>query len=200
MPVWLQRIYLQLLLRIVVGDYRDYGLPLPDHKLFEHHPTINTELLHYLKHGRINVCRDIKMLDGNFVHFLDGERDQFDIVICATGYNVSFPFLSDGIIATSGPVVKVRWGMVAPEHKQLYVYGWAQARYGFGPLLTPASDLLADLIALQNELKHSLGKILEKLRQPLAESHLLDPMDALRQIRAARKMLKILPLVDKSFN
>jgi len=40
-------------LRMGFGDYRTYGLPQPDHKIFEHHPTINSELLHYVKHGRI---------------------------------------------------------------------------------------------------------------------------------------------------
>jgi len=59
-PVWLQRLMLRAALRIVFGDYRKYGLPKPDHKIFEHHPTINSELLHYVKHGRIRPRADVK--------------------------------------------------------------------------------------------------------------------------------------------
>ena len=53
MPVLLQRLLLRAVLKLTIGDYRRYGLPLPDHKIFEHHPTINSELLHYVKHGRV---------------------------------------------------------------------------------------------------------------------------------------------------
>ena len=52
-PLWLQRIGLRAALAVAVGDYARYGLQKPDHAIFEHHPTINSELLHYVKHGRI---------------------------------------------------------------------------------------------------------------------------------------------------
>ena len=197
MPVWMQRIYLGLLLKIVVGDYRDYGLMKPDHKLFDHHPTINTELLHYLKHGKITPHPDIRKFDGRVVEFVDGVREEFDTVICGTGFNVSVPFLEPGLVEIRGPIVKAHWGMVSPHSRNLFVYGWAQARYGFGPLLTPASELLADLILLQRRLKHPLGEVLTKMNQPLPSSHLLDPMEALKQLKAARKVLFLVPFIDK---
>ena len=133
MPVWLQRIYFSILLKIVVGDYRSYGLMKPDHKIFEHHPTINSELLHYLKHGKIIAHPDVKSWHGSVVEFVDGSKEEFDLIVCGTGFNVTIPFLAPEIIEIVGPVVKAQWGMVAPRHRQLYVYGWAQARYGFGP-------------------------------------------------------------------
>jgi len=197
LPVWLQRIYIATLLKIIVGDYRQYGLARPDHKIFEKHPTINSELLHYLKHGRITPHPDIKQFDGNSVEFADGRKEEFDLIVCGTGFNVSMPFLDPDLVTIEGSVVKAQWGLVAPHHKQLYLYGWGQARYGFGPLLTPASDLLAKLILLQKRLRHPLGEILEKINQPLPASHLIDPMRALRQIKAANAMLWLLPLVDK---
>lgn len=196
MPVWMQRIHLETLVKIVVGDYRDYGLMKPDHKIFEHHPTINTELLHYLKHGRIKPHPDIKKFEGKVVEFIDGVREEFDLVVCGTGFYVSIPFLAPNVVTIKGPVVEAHWEMVAPKHKQLYVFGWGQARYGFGPLLTPASDLLADLILMQRKLKHPLGEILTKMRQPLPKTHLLDPMEALSRIKKVRRVMWILPIVD----
>jgi hypothetical protein len=197
MPVWMQRIYIASLLRIVVGDYRDYGLMKPDHRIFEHHPTINSELLHYLKHGKITPHPDIKRFDGQVVEFVDGVKEEFDLVICGTGFNVSMPFLAPEIVEIKGSVVKAQWGMVAPHHRQLYIYGWAQARYGFGPLLTPASELIADLILLQRQLTHPLGEVLNKMRQRLPDTHLLDPMETLHKLKSARRMLWMLPIVDK---
>ncbi len=197
MPVWMQRIYLGLLLKISVGDYRKYGLMKPDHKLFEHHPTINTELLHYLKHGKIKAHPDVKRFDGNFVEFSDGGREEIDLIVCGTGFNVSIPFLEPGVVDIEGSIVKAQWGLVAPHHRQLYIYGWAQARYGFGPLLTPGSELIGDLILLQRRLSHPIGEVLQTMRQPLPRTHLLDPMDTLRRMKSARASLWMLPLVDK---
>jgi hypothetical protein len=127
MPVWLQRIYLGSLLKIVVGDYRKYGLMKPNHKIFEHHPSINAELLHYLKHGKIIAHPDIKRFDGSVVRFVDGVKEEFDMIVCGTGFNVSVPFLAPDLVEINGPIVKTQWGVVAPAHRQLYLYSWAQA-------------------------------------------------------------------------
>lgn len=197
MPVWMQRIYIELLLKIVVGDYSNYGLMKPDHKIFEHHPTINSELLHYLKHGKIHPHPDIKAFDAKTVEFIDGTKQDFDLIVCATGFNVSIPFLQNGVVEIDGPVVKAQWGIVAPAHRQLYIYGWAQARYGFGPLLTPASELIADLILLQRRLQNPIGKVLARMGQRPPESHLLDPIATLKQLKAAKRTLSLLPFVDK---
>lgn len=197
MPVWIQRIHLELLVKIAVGDYRKYGLMKPDHRIFDHHPTINTELLHYLKHGKIKAHPDVKRFDGRFVEFVDGKREEIDLVVCGTGFNVSIPFLEPGVVDIDGSIVKTQWGVVSPHHRQLYIYGWAQARYGFGPLLTPASDLLADLIVLQRRMNHPIGEVLGRMKQPLPKTHLLDPMAALRMVKSAKRSLWMLPLVDK---
>lgn len=199
MPVWLQRIYIGMLLKVTVGDYRHYGLMKPDHKIFEHHPTINTELLHYLKHGKISAHPDIKRFEGKTVEFVDGHKEDFDLIVYGTGFNVSLPFLESGTVDIQGSIVKTQWGLIAPHHRQLYIYGWAQARYGFGPLLCPVSDLIADLILLQRQLKHPIGELLTKLKQPLPKTHLLDPMATLRKVKSARRTLWLLPYVDKFF-
>lgn len=197
LPVWMQRIYLQFLVSIAVGDYRQYGLMKPDHRIFDHHPTINSELLHYLKHGRVSPHPDIRRYDGNAVEFADGTRIEVDLIVCATGFNVSMPFLQSGLLEVTGPVVQAQWGMVAPRHKQLYAYGWGQARYGFGPLLTPASELLADLIIAQRSLKHPIGRLLTRIKQPLPDTHLIDPMEVLRKVQSARRSIWLLPLIDR---
>ena len=45
LPVALQRLILRGVIRLVIGDYRAYGLQRPRSKLFERHPTFGTEVL-----------------------------------------------------------------------------------------------------------------------------------------------------------
>jgi hypothetical protein len=65
-----------------------YGLQKPDHAIFEHHPTINSELLHYIKLGRIRPHPDIAKITDDTVQFVDGTSEQFDMIVYATGYNL----------------------------------------------------------------------------------------------------------------
>ena len=110
----MQRLYIRALLRIFVGRYEQYGLQHPDHKVFEPHPTINSELLYYLKHGRITPHPDIKRYDGQEVEFVDGRREAFDLIVCATGYNLSLPLLAPGVVEWKNGIPQLL-GMVTPN-------------------------------------------------------------------------------------
>jgi hypothetical protein len=86
LPLWLARPIMTALLRMLNGNLTRWGLPKPDHRLFESHPPMNTQLLHHLQHGNITVKPDIARLEGNSVVFKDGSREDIDLVLCATGY------------------------------------------------------------------------------------------------------------------
>lgn len=193
LPVSVQRLILRVLLRLVVGRYEDYGLPRPDHKIFEKHPTISTEVLHYLKHGRIKPRPDIKRFEGKTVHFTDGTQDEFDTIICATGYYVSFPFLPEGMVTVRNDNLAMLYGScVLPEYKHLYIIGTRQTRYGIGPLLTPGSKLIAKMIELQNQMELPIGLVIKESGGKLPQTHLVDPIKALRQMRMARYTMPLL--------
>jgi hypothetical protein len=197
-PVFLQRLLLRAVLKVMVGDYRRYGLPLPDHKIFEHHPTLNSELLHYVKHGRITPRADIARFDGSRVHFTDGSSAEYDIVVCATGYNVDFPFLPKGLVPVTGGLAHLYGGALLPEYRHLYIVGTMQPRYGFGPLLTEGAELLATMIELQERMELPLGRVLKEMGQKPPTSHLVNPAAALRQMRRARKLMPhLLPRAER---
>ena len=140
---------------------------------------------------------DIQQFDGNTVEFIDGRRDPFDIVVAATGFHVSFPFLAPGLVSLKGPVAEVYGGMMTAEHRHLYIVGWMQPRYGFGPLIVPAADLLARIILSQERMRNPFGLILKRLGQKPAQTHLFDPNRTKREIRLARPMLPIIRFVDR---
>ncbi|HZB90132.1 MAG TPA: NAD(P)-binding domain-containing protein [Stellaceae bacterium] len=192
LPVPLQRLLLKAALKVVFGDYRRYGLPRPDHKIFEHHPTINSELLHYVKHGRIRPRPDIKRFDGERVHFVDGSSGVYDIVVCATGYHVDFPFLPKGLVPVTGGLAHLYGGALLPEYRHLYIIGTMQPRYGFGPLLSEGAELVATMIELQEKMVLPLGRVLKEVGQKPPQTHLINPAAALRQMRRARKLMPLL--------
>jgi hypothetical protein len=95
LPIRLERPLMQILLRAILGDLTKYGLPKPDHRLFESHPLLNSQLLHYLQHGDVAIRPDIASLDGDRVRFADGSSEEIDLVLYATGYDWSIPYMDD---------------------------------------------------------------------------------------------------------
>lgn len=93
LPMWLKQRVFPLLLKMIIGDPSRYGLPKPDHRIFESHPIMNTQLLHHLGHGDIKAKGDIKRFDGDSVVFADGSREKIDLVLLATGYKSHVPYL-----------------------------------------------------------------------------------------------------------
>jgi len=94
LPRWVERPIFEALLRVLVGDLRKYGLPKPDHRVLESHPIVNTQILHYLGHGDLSYSPDIERFQGHTVHFVDGSSADFDLIVYATGYKVTYPFMS----------------------------------------------------------------------------------------------------------
>ncbi len=99
LPGWLERrVFGFLLRRLLVGDLTRFGLPAPDHALLESHPILNTRLLHHLGHGDLEVRPDVVALHGSEVEFADGRREEIDVVVWATGYRKTLPFLAPEVL------------------------------------------------------------------------------------------------------
>jgi len=85
-------------LRLTVGDLSRYGLPRPDHRVYETHPIVNSQLLYYIGHGGVQPVPDIARFDTTGVELVGGERIEPDLVIFATGYLPRFEFLSSEVL------------------------------------------------------------------------------------------------------
>ncbi|MEV8452520.1 NAD(P)-binding domain-containing protein [Streptomyces sp. NPDC052095] len=83
----------QTLLRLAVGTPQNYGLPRPAGGLFQNHPTISDTILHRLTHGEVTARPGIQRLDEDRVVFTDHTTEDVDVIIWATGYHVTIPFL-----------------------------------------------------------------------------------------------------------
>lgn len=194
LPVWAQRIVLKALIRVLIGDYRSYGLPMPTHRIFERHPTFGTEALGYVRQGRIRPRPAIVGCDGHSVRFADGTSGSYDLVVAATGYRLSFPFLPEGVLAVKDNVAQIYGGAFPAGVKNLFIVGSEQPRNGFGAILSPAARLYARLIKMQDELEHPIGSILEFGGERIPQSPFIDPAKARSQIWWGERLLPIFRL------
>ena len=64
LPLAVQRFFMGRMLKVAIGEMTDYGLPKPDHKLLEAHPTVSSELLSRVGHGDIAVKPNIERFGG----------------------------------------------------------------------------------------------------------------------------------------
>ncbi len=99
MPFWFRRGILMAMYRIGVGKVQDYGLPAPDHKLGEAHPTISADFLNRIAHGEMTWKPNVAELQGDSVKFEDGSVEPVDVIVWCTGYKVSFPFFDEEFIS-----------------------------------------------------------------------------------------------------
>lgn len=195
----IQSLVTRLLLRIFVGKMSRYGLEEPDYPVFARHPTINSQLLYFLKHGRITPHKDVKRLDGNAVEFTDGTRIEVDMLVYATGYNVSIPFLAPEVVTWKNGYPDLVQGMFPQRHKNLYVVGIGQPRYGAGPLLTLGAEALAQSILIQPKLQRPIGQVLLKVGGKLIDNYLMDPYEVMRGAKKMARNAKRLPFFERIY-
>jgi dimethylaniline monooxygenase (N-oxide forming) len=94
LPLWFQRKLLSVTLWLARGRQEDYGVPKPNRPLLSEHPTLSQDLLNIAGRGLVDFKPNISRFEGKSVFFTDGSREEYDLVIFATGYQVSFPFLA----------------------------------------------------------------------------------------------------------
>lgn len=153
LPFRLQRFLLSLAVRRVQGDPTDYGLPRPDHRIGEAHPTISSELLPAIGHGRIAVKPSIARLEGDSVRFEDGSVERVDRIVYCTGYRISFPFLERELLDPSADNrVDLYRQVVHPDLPGLYFIGLVQPLGAIMPIAEQQSEWIADVLEGRVEL------------------------------------------------
>ena len=183
MPEWFQRLLAYGIIRLTFGKHEHYGMSKPKYRIFAKHPTLNNEVPYYIKHGRITPKPGVRKLDGWSVEFVDGSREEFDLIVCATGYYVAYPFLPPELQRVRGSVVECYGGSFLDDYKGLYYVGWGQARGGIGSLISAYGPLFARFLKLQDEIGVPIGLVFKSIGQSLPKTHLSDPQQIFRQLK-----------------
>ena len=74
-PLAVRQRFMETTLRAAVGTMERYGLPKPDHRPLEAHPTISDTILTRLTHGDITPKPNIARLTDDSVVFADGSEE-----------------------------------------------------------------------------------------------------------------------------
>jgi len=149
LPMWLTQSIFGVILRILNGDLTRFGLQKPDHKLFETHPILNTQLLHYLGHGDIKAKPDVERFEGNVVHFKDGTSEEIDLVLCATGYTWKVPYVDPSLFIWKSGKPNLYMNLFSREHPSLYALGFMETNGGAYKLFDEMADLIARAIMVR---------------------------------------------------
>lgn len=181
-PIWYQRLMTYLLIRLSFGQHQSYGLPKPKHRIFEKHPTLNSEVPYYIKHGRIIPKPGVRKLDGWYVEFVDGTREQFELIVCGTGYYVAYPFLAPELQRVRGSVVECYGDCFLDDYKGLYYIGWYQARGGIGSIISAFAPVFIRYLKLQDEIKIPIGLVLKEMGEKLPKTHLIGSDDIFNKL------------------
>lgn len=203
MPEWLQKWMAYSIIRLVFGPHEAYNLSQPKYPIFDKHPTINNEVPYYIKHGRITPKPGVRRLDGWKVEFVDGTYEELDLIICATGYHLSYPFLPLELQRVKGAIVNCYGGTFLDDYKGLYFIGWGQTRGGVGSLLSASAPIFTSFLKLQDEINIPIGLVLKIMGEKLPSNHLSDPQQIFRKLKIIYFLFnlikKIAHRIDKKY-
>jgi hypothetical protein len=129
--------------KLVAGRPERFGLPRPDHRLLESHPIVNSSILQAIGHGEVQPKPDLQGLEGHRVRFKDGTVEPIDLIVYATGYRVSFPFLEPRHLNSADGQPDFYLHVFHPTDESLFIVGMIQPDSGVWPLM----DLQARAVA-----------------------------------------------------
>ena len=146
-PYAVRRLLQATTLKLIVGGMPRYGLPKPDHRFGEAHPTISDDALSRIAHGEITPKPNIAELGERGVRFADGSEVDADVVVYCTGYKVTFPFLDPELIAAPDNDLPLFRRLFHPDVGGIYFIGLCQPLGAVMPIAEMQSEWVCDHLA-----------------------------------------------------
>jgi hypothetical protein len=199
LPMPVQRFFSMRMLGVASGDMTAYGLPKPDHKLFEAHPTVSSELLPRLGHGDIAVKPNIeRFAGGRTIRFTDGSEEEIDLVVYCTGYKMTFPFFDPEVFSAPDNRLPLYRRVASVERPGLHFIGFIQPLGPIMPLAEAQAEWVADLLGgraslpaaaeMRKEVETEEAKMRKRFVASKRHTVEVDFYPYLREIRRERKL------------
>ncbi|WP_020521300.1 flavin-containing monooxygenase [Catelliglobosispora koreensis] len=171
LPLKLRQFIGQKTMKSTVGDLTRFGLPAPDHKLYETHPIANSQLVYYLGHGDITPVPDVKLFHRNSVELKDGQEIEPDLVVMATGYQPVFEFLDPNLLAVdANGRPRLALHAFPKRFPTLAVAGLLQPDSGLFPLVHWQTVAFARLLKLRDSAPGKAASLYRKLESEVDKS------------------------------
>jgi dimethylaniline monooxygenase (N-oxide forming) len=146
MPWAVRRRIFETMIRLCVGPPERFGLPKPDHRFGEAHPTVSGRILDRIQHGTVTPKPNIRRLDGDVVEFDDGTREPIDVVVYCTGYKISFPFFDADLIAAPDNHIELFRRVFHPEIDNVFFVALVQPLGATMPVAEVQGQWIADYL------------------------------------------------------
>ncbi|MDX1907789.1 MAG: NAD(P)-binding domain-containing protein [Bacteroidia bacterium] len=150
LPLPLKRLLLYASLYLARGAQTSYGVPVPKRPILTEHPTVSQDLLPLAGRGQIRFKPNISRYEGREVYFEDGSHESFDLIIYATGYRITFPFLRyEAFDVSATNELRLYHKVIHPDYPGLYFAGLIQPLGAIMPLADVQNQWIARLITGQ---------------------------------------------------
>ena len=83
-------------------------------------------------------------LDGDHVILRGGERVHAEVILCATGYHLRFPYLDASVLDTSDDDAALFLGFMHPDRHDLFVVGVSRPTGAFWPIAEAQAKFIAE--------------------------------------------------------
>jgi dimethylaniline monooxygenase (N-oxide forming) len=163
-PFKVRQKVLEKTLLSAVGPMEKYGLPTPDHKVGEAHPTVSGRILDRLAHGAITPKPNIAELRGDRVVFADGSEVEADVVVYCTGYKVTFPFFDEDFISAPDNDLPLFRRVFHPDYPEVFFLALLQPLGATMPIAERQGQWLADYLRGEYALPPK-PEMLEQMRE-----------------------------------
>ncbi|MCC2032637.1 flavin-containing monooxygenase [Microbacterium allomyrinae] len=170
-PAVLQERAYRALVEISVGNSANYpGLPKPETtNLYKIRPIINSQLLHWMHHGRVDVAPGIVGIQGKEVTFTDGSVREFDTLLLATGFITSFPFLDATLQWQGNMPLRYANGTLSSGLANLYFLGLVAPAGAQWPVYEVQMQLIDALSRLQRMSGEPIVHRFAAVEEPMTE-------------------------------
>ena len=145
-PFKVRQRFIQALIRSYVGPPERYGLPKPNHRFGEAHPTISGRILDRIQHGTITPKPNIDSFEGSQVNFLDGSAVEADVVVHCTGYKITFPFFDEDLISAPDNRIELFRRVFHPEIPNVFFIGLLQPLGAIMPIAEAQGAWVGDYL------------------------------------------------------
>ncbi len=173
LPHSIRNFLLNLTLKFTIGSYESYHLEKPNFPVTKAHPTVNSELLYKIRHGKVKPQRGIQRIDGQNVTFTDGRTEQYDSIVAATGYKMAFRFFDQNVINfEDADRIELYLRMIHPEHQTLFFIGLTQPQGCVWPISDHQAKYIANMIMGRCELPKNIAVLAKKEADQVAKDFL----------------------------
>lgn len=185
-PLGLRRFAARRVATTVFGPPEQSLLAPPDHQFLETHPIINSWYPHLVASRSLRLKPDVAELKPDRVRFTDGSEERVDVIIYATGYKLSFPFIDQKYLNWHSGQPQLYLNVFHPVRDDLFVAGMIQPDSGQFGLVGYQGQLMAQYVRGLREGRDSAKRLQREKKERSPDSN-----GGIAYVRTPRHLLEV---------